>query len=468
MMPLKQVPFNPIFRGANETCCRYRAMKGSAGSGKSVNIAQDYILKLADPKYQGANLLVIRKIGDWNRQSTYAELVSAIYRMYGEYTDLYWDIKQSPLSIRSICTGNEVLFRGMKDDKQREGVKSVTFKRGKLTWIWAEEATELAETDIDILDDRLRGVLENPNLYYQITLSFNPVSITHWIKPKYFDNPRPAIFTHHSTYKDNLFIDPAYEVRMMMRKEQDPEGYRVYGLGDWGLLGGQFFSGWHDTVHVVKPFKIPDGWMRFRSMDWGSYHPYSVGWYAVNYDGNLWKYRELYGYGGKANVGTKETAKQVALKIAEAEKDDKRNISYGVLDNACWASSGTTGPTIAEEINKALWKKNCIMFNECSKGREQMAEQVKIRLDGYKDENGKQFPALRFFSTCFHSIRTIPNLTHDKHNPEKVDTNGEDHAYDETGYACLSRPYAPEDPAKKKQKKRDKYKHEQPTSSWAV
>lgn len=236
-----RVYFNPIFKQANETRCRYRCMRGSAGSGKSVNIAQDYILKLMNPKYKGANLLVIRKIGDWNRQSTYSELVSAINRICGSMADFYWDIGKSPLALRCKTTGNEVLFRGMKDDKQREGVKSVTFTRGKLTWIWAEEATELEENDIDILDDRLRGKLINENLYYQITLSFNPVSATHWIKAKYFDKPRVSIFTHKSTYQDNLFIDPAYSERMMMRKEQDPEGYRVYGLGEWGLLGGQFF-----------------------------------------------------------------------------------------------------------------------------------------------------------------------------------------------------------------------------------
>lgn len=444
----RDVYFNPIFQPVNETRCRYRVMKGSAGSGKSVNIAQDYVAKLMNPMYKGANLLVIRKIGDWNRQSTYAELVSSIYRMCGSYADLYWDIKQSPLSIRCKTTQNEILFRGMKDDKQREGVKSVTFNRGKLTWIWAEEATELSEADIDILDDRLRGRLENPNLYYQITLSFNPVSSTHWIKAKYFDIQRPSIFTHHSTYLDNLFIDAAYHDRMMLRKEQDPEGYRVYGLGEWGLLGGQFFSQWSDKLHIVKPFPVPEGWMRFRSMDWGSYRPYSVGWYAVDYDGNLYKYRELYGYGGKANVGTKETAAQVAAKIADAEKNEKRIIHYGVLDSACWANTGTTGPTIAEEINNVLSSKNCTMFGPCSKGREQMAEQLKLRLVGYKKADGAQVPAIRFFNTCFHTIRTIPMLTHDKAQPEKVDTNGEDHAYDETGYAVMSRPYTPQAPKK--------------------
>ncbi len=108
----------------------------------------------------------------------------------------------------------------MKDDGQREKVKSITFDRGKLTWIWIEEATELYEADVDILDDRLRGNLDfNLSLYYQMTFTFNPVSATHWIKAKYFDVTHPDIFTHQSTYLQNRFIDEAYHRRMMMRKE---------------------------------------------------------------------------------------------------------------------------------------------------------------------------------------------------------------------------------------------------------
>ncbi len=61
----------------------------------------------------------------------------------------------------------------MKDANEREKVKSINFPRGKLTWIWVEEATELLESDVDILDDRLRVILDNPNLYYQMTLTFN-------------------------------------------------------------------------------------------------------------------------------------------------------------------------------------------------------------------------------------------------------------------------------------------------------
>lgn len=235
-----KVRFNKIFKPVNEWKGRYRALKGSAGSGKSVNVAQDYIIKLSDPKYEGANLLVVRKVDETNRDSTFAELQSAVYRIYGEHADLFWKITLSPMSMECKTTGNRIIFRGMKDTSQREKVKSVTFKKGKLVWIWVEEATELEAADIEILDDRLRGDLNdiNPNLFYQITLTFNPVSALHWIKGKYFDKKDPDVLAHHSTYRDNRFIDAAYYRRMERRRLEDPEGYRVYGDGDWGELGG--------------------------------------------------------------------------------------------------------------------------------------------------------------------------------------------------------------------------------------
>ena len=182
------VGFNRNFKEFNECKKRYRLAKGSAGSGKSVNIAQNFIIKLGDPKYKGANLLCVRKVDTTNKDSTYAELKSAIYKIYGDKAGLFWQIRSNPMELISKVTGNKVIFRGMKDDGQREKVKSITFDVGKLTWIWIEEATELYEADVDILDDRLRGDLSfNPFLYYQITFSFNPVSATHWLKAKYLD-----------------------------------------------------------------------------------------------------------------------------------------------------------------------------------------------------------------------------------------------------------------------------------------
>lgn len=230
-----KVEMNSVFKEFNKTKCRYRLAMGSAGSGKSVDIAMDFILKLSDMKYKGANLLVVRQTETSHKDSTFAELLSAINRMG---LSRFWSYTLTPLTLTCKTTGNMIIFRGFSDQRARERVKSITFPQGKLCWIWCEEATELQESDCDILDDRLRGQLDNPNLYYQMSFSFNPVSASHWIKRKYWDYESDDIFKCHSTYLDNRFLDKSYHKRMMMRKEQDPEGYQVYGLGNWGELGG--------------------------------------------------------------------------------------------------------------------------------------------------------------------------------------------------------------------------------------
>lgn len=288
-----KVGFNPVFKDFNACKKRYRLAKGSAGSGKSVNIAQDFILKLSDSKYAGANLLCVRKVDSSNKDSTYAELKAAIYKIFGDKAEMYWQIRANPMELICKLTGSMVIFRGMKDDGQREKVKSISFAKGKLTWIWCEEATELAEADVDILDDRLRGDLSfNPNLYYQMTFSFNPVSATHWIKSKYFDIVHPDIFTHQSTYLQNRFIDEAYHRRMMMRKERDPEGYQVYGLGNWGETAGIIFHNWQTEDISTDPNNYDD---ICYGLDHGFNHANAI--LELGYkDGDVYILRELYGY----------------------------------------------------------------------------------------------------------------------------------------------------------------------------
>lgn len=284
------VGFNRVFKQANESRHRYRLFKGSAGSGKSVNVAQMYIMMLGDPAYKGCNLLCVRKVNETNRNSTFAELKGAIFRIYGEDYEQYWHITENPFLIRSKVTGNEVIFRGVNNAKDREKVKSITFTRGKLTWIWVEESTELLESDIDILDDRLRGQLEGDNAFYQMTFTFNPIEDTHWIKAKYFDIEHPDIFTCHSTYQTNRFIDAAYHRRMMMRKERDPEGYKVYGEGEWGSIGG----------NILKKYKIHDfnrSESRFDSLFYGQDFGFNHANVILDvrfYDGELYICDEIY------------------------------------------------------------------------------------------------------------------------------------------------------------------------------
>lgn len=236
-----KIQANPNFKEVNQSKKRYIVMKGSAGSGKSVDTAQNYILRLLQDK--GRNLVCIRKSDITNRDSTYAELSGAIYRMFGEKADKYFKVIQSPLKIECRANGNQIIFRGMNDERQREKLKSITFKKGKLTDVWIEEATELTQADFEIIDDRLRGQLPDGQ-FYQIRMTFNPVSKNHWIKKHFFDFEDKNVLTHHSTYLQNRFIDEAYKERMLRRKEVDPDGYRIYGLGNWGEVGGLILSNW--------------------------------------------------------------------------------------------------------------------------------------------------------------------------------------------------------------------------------
>lgn len=235
------VKMNSCFKEVDRSKKRYIVMKGSAGSGKSVDTAQHYILRLMKDK--GRNLVAMRKSDITNRDSTFAELTGALYKMFGDKYDKYWQVNKSPLMLTFKPNGNQIIFRGMNDDRQREKLKSITFPRGKLTDVWLEEATEFTQADLEIIDDRLRGELPEGQ-FYQIRMTFNPVNKSHWIKKVFFDRRDPDVLTHSSTYLQNRFIDEAYHRRMERRKEVDPEGYQIYGLGEWGEIGGLILHNW--------------------------------------------------------------------------------------------------------------------------------------------------------------------------------------------------------------------------------
>ncbi len=281
------VQANPCFKEVDRSRKRYIVMKGSAGSGKSVDTAQNYILRLM--KDPGRNLLCVRKSDVTNRDSTFAELQSAIFRMFGEQYKKYWYINSSNMLLECKSNHNQVIFRGVNDDKQREKLKSITFKRGKLTDVWIEEATEITQSDFEIIDDRLRGELP-AGQFYQIRLTFNPVSAHHWIKRVFFDRTDPDVLTHQSTYQGNRFIDEAYHRRMLRRKEVDPEGYQIYGLGEWGEVGGLILKN-----YVVEDFdREPERFdYMVNAQDFGFNHADCIG--AVGFkDGELYLCRELY------------------------------------------------------------------------------------------------------------------------------------------------------------------------------
>ena len=298
-----KVQANPGFKEVNRSKCRYIVEKGSAGSGKSVDAASNLILRLMNDK--GRNLLCVRKSDITNRDSTFAELTGAIYRMFGDKAEQYWKINTSPLQLTCRHNGNKIIFRGMNDDKQREKLKSITFQKGKLTDVWIEEATEITQSDFEIIDDRLRGELPEGQ-FYQIRMTFNPVNKNHWIKKVFFDIPDDNVLTHHSTYLQNRFIDDAYRARMERRKIVDPEGYQIYGLGEWGEIGGLILHNWEvkDISQNLNDYDdIAIG------QDFGFNHANAIlllGWK----DSNIYIISELYGFEKDSSEWIAEAMKQ--------------------------------------------------------------------------------------------------------------------------------------------------------------
>ena len=212
----------------NDEVHRYLVMYGGAGSGKSVFAAQRLVVRMMSKKL--CNVLVVRKVGDTNRTSTFA-LLRQIISKWG--LSSLFDITD----LRIVCkvTGNECIFKGLDDP---EKIKSVTFAKGELTDIWIEEASEITEEDFNQLDIRLRG----KGIHGQITLTFNPVNILHWLKRRFFDNKDDRAVTIKTTYKDNDHLDDDYRRTLEGYKDTDPYYYQVYCLGQWGVIGKTIFD----------------------------------------------------------------------------------------------------------------------------------------------------------------------------------------------------------------------------------
>ncbi len=368
---------NPGFREVNESKKRYIVMKGSAGSGKSYDTAQNYILRLmTDP---GRNLVCIRKSDITNRDSTFAELTGAIYRMFGDKAERYWKITQSPLKLTCRHNGNQIIFRGMNDDKQREKLKSITFPKGKLTDVWCEEATEITQADFEIIDDRLRGELPLGQ-FYQIRLTFNPVNKNHWIKKQFFDYTDDDTLAHHSTYLNNRFCDDAYLRRMERRKIVDPDGYRIYGLGEWGEIGGLILHNWEIKEISQNPNDYDDIAI---GQDFGFNHANAILMLGIK-DDNIYILKEVY-------VFEKETSEIIPLAK-----------ELGIPTNrTMWCDS-------AEPDRIKMWKNAGYRARGVDKGGS--SGSVKAQIDWLKGVVEKDKSVKRTIFVHPHCVNTIKEL----------------------------------------------------------
>jgi hypothetical protein len=310
------------------------------------------------------------------------------------------------------------------------------------TWIGIDELPQYPSPDIyNFLRSSLRSV--DPEIPVYLRATGNPGNIgSLWVREMFVD---PAI--PNTTFDININTPVGRKVitrRFIPAKLQDnphlmqtddyyamlaslPEIQRKQFLdGDWDAFEDSAFPEFNKALHIVDPFEVPKGWQRFRAADWGYSSPACVLWFAIDYDNNLWIYRELY--------TQKITADVFARKVLMLEKDEY--IRYGVLDASTWAKRGDIGPSIAETMIQTgcRWRPSDRTPKSRISGKLEIHKRLKISDDKKKE------PGLRIFSTCRNLIRTFPLLPLDDHNPEDVNTHAEDHAYDALRYGCMSRP----------------------------
>ena len=205
---------------------RYLVLKGGGGSGKSI-FAGRKLLERATTE-PGHRILVCRKVARTIRESCFEQLCGQVM---DHYPDSGYRFNKSDMNI-TFANGSKILFAGLDDVEKLKSIYDITM-------IWIEEASELEEGDFNQLDIRLRTDFP---FYLQMIISFNPISITHWLKKRFFDKRDPRATVHESTYKDNRFLTEEAIKTLEAFKERDEYYYMVYCLGQWGVTGKTVFN----------------------------------------------------------------------------------------------------------------------------------------------------------------------------------------------------------------------------------
>lgn len=235
--------FMPLYADTH----RYLVLKGGGGSGKSI-FAGRKILERATSEH-GHRILVVRKVGKTLKQSCWRQLLGQLSANYPHLVlGRDYTVNKSDMSIRFTSTESEILFSGIDDPEKLKSIYHITC-------IWIEEASELLESDFDQLDIRMRD--ETP-YYKQIIISFNPISVIHWLKKRFFDRSDRRARVSETTYKDNPFLSQEAIDTLEAFNETNPYYYTVYCLGQWGVTGDTVFDGQalsERLMHLHPPVK---------------------------------------------------------------------------------------------------------------------------------------------------------------------------------------------------------------------
>ena len=226
---------------------RYRVVKGGRGSKKSTTTALWIIYNMM--KYPLANTLVIRRVFNTHKDSTYTQLKWASNVLKVSHL---WKFSKSPLEATYIPTGQKILFRGLDDPMS---ITSITVEHGHLCWCWFEEAFQVMnEDDFNKVDMSIRGEL--PKGYFkQITLSFNPWSEKHWLKKRFFDVKDEDVLAITTNYACNEFLGEDDKKLFEKMKIKNPRRYNIEGLGNWGIAEGLIYNNFEELDFDIEEIK---------------------------------------------------------------------------------------------------------------------------------------------------------------------------------------------------------------------
>ncbi len=258
------------------------------------------------------------------------------------------------------------------------------------------------------------------------------------------------------SYKENIYLSPEYIAELEGIKDKNKR--RAWLWGDWDIVaGGAFDDLWDENIHIVPRFKVPATWYVDRTFDWGSTHPFSVAWWAeANGDeatledgskfcpprGTLLRIHEWY---GTEEIGSNRGLRYSATKIAKGIKMiEARLYDGGWIDRACKIWPGAADGQIYQVREKdvdTIAKKMAdeqVEWVEADKSPGSRINGLQLVRDRLEASLLKEGKGLYIMNHCRAFISTFPVLPRDEDKPDDVDTDAEDHPYDETRYRVLA------------------------------
>lgn len=430
---------------------RHVGYGGARGGGKS-HIVRDKSKRLC-LRYPGIKILIVRRTMPELRANHINVLKEEIPKEIARYNQqertFFWK-NGSTIKFDYCDNDNDLMhFQGCEYDV-----------------IFIDEATNLLQDWIEKIVVCCRGVNNFPKRIYY---TFNPGGPSHGYFKRLFidrsfqgsEKPEDYIFIQ-ALVTDNKYLMEAQPEYKAFLENLPPKLRAAWLDGAWDIFEGMFFEDLrlkpdaqkcieagisqeealqqHRWTHVIPAFDLnagdKRGWTIMRSYDFGYNKPFSVGYWACDYDGVLYRILEIYGCTETPDEGVKWTPDEQFKHMRELENSHPwlkgRKIVDSVADPAIWDSS--RGESIAETASRYG-----IYFSKGDNERIAGWMQVHYRLQF--DENG--YARMYFFEGCKAAIRTMPLMMYSPTNPEDVDTTQEDHCPDEIRYMAMSRPIRP-------------------------